>query len=163
MPWLFTYGLLTNPVHFEKIVGRWRYARQATLYEYRLVFSGQGTADIIPAAPSETVHGVAYEISRNQFRRVDNNEQVVNGAYKRAILKISLSSRTRRAYVYMKTRKEAFRRPSHRYLKKIIEGLRFHGYNDRVVSRISMSSSARDPFFVADMGQNDFKRYIKPR
>ena len=136
MPWLFAYGSLTNPQQFKKIAGKWKYARKAILPNYRLVFSGRGSADILHAPDSAQVYGVLFEISEQQLGLLDRYEGVPTGFYRRERVTVKLPSRERSAYVFVKEKKEPFKHPSSRYLKQLVEGLRFHGYSDTIIKEI---------------------------
>ena len=133
LPWLFSYGSLMNPQQFNKIAGKWQYARKALLYGYQLVFSGEGSADIILADPKSCVYGVAYEISAQQLGKLDRYEGVPDGFYFRKKVQVEMTSRKHSAYAYLKSQKSGFRRPPSRYMKLLISGLRFHGYGEGVV------------------------------
>ena len=140
MPLLFAYGSLMNPRQFKKVVGRWNYARKAILRGYRLVFSGQGSADILCTSDADQVYGVVYEITPRQLDLVDNYEGVPEAFYRREQVTIALPSREHVANVFVKAKKEAFKRPPSRYLKQLIEGLRFHGYSEQIVNEVNRIS-----------------------
>ena len=133
MPWLFTYGSLMNPRQFNKIAGKWKYAKKAKLYGYQLVFTGKGSADIVPAEQKNCVYGVAYEISEHQLVKLDRYEGVPSGFYYRKTVHVEFPSRTRLAFAYMKTQKTALRHPPSRYCKQLISGLRYHGYGEAII------------------------------
>jgi len=140
LPWLFTYGSLMNPQRFNKIAGNWKYARKALLYGYQLIFSGEGSADIILAEPKSYVYGVAYQISDQQLGKLDRYEGVPNGFYHRKKVQVEMPSRKHSAYAYLKSQKSSLRRPPSRYVKLVISGLRFHGYDEDVIRDIRKRS-----------------------
>jgi gamma-glutamylcyclotransferase (GGCT)/AIG2-like uncharacterized protein YtfP len=136
MPWLFTYGSLMNPQRFREIAGKWIFARKAKLHGFHLVFSGKGSADIVCGETNSVVYGVAYEVTDRQLNALDNYEGVPVGFYTRKKILIEMKSRRHEAFVYVKTKKVENKNPPSRYMKQIVAGLRFHGYEESIVREI---------------------------
>ena len=157
--WYFAYGSNLDSGTFE---GRRRMQplshRVARLDGYRLVFDlpiGKGERAVanLAAAPLDSVHGVAYQLSEGNADRLDRTEGVPHGVYDR--LPVELFDRLGRrfeAFTYGSRHRRAGRKPSARYMGLILSGARRYRLPDPYIEFLEAFELAVDERNATDGG-----------
>lgn len=93
---------------------------KGVLNGYRWVISTRGYANIIKSKPDE-VHGIIYEISESDERRMDRYEGVQSNTYRKEMM-IVVGAQNRECLVYVDPIEEEGK-PKQEYIKRIKKGL----------------------------------------
>jgi len=141
LSWYFAYGSNLKKDRLKKRVGQWKKDQKATLKGHRLTFTKgyygheSGKANI-KASPSDEVEGAVYLISEVQFRKLDIEEGVKRGVYKRILVEVESNRETLEAQTYVMIKEICSLKPSPEYLYSIIEGLKEHGYGANIIDKV---------------------------
>lgn len=127
----FAYGSNMNSTQMTDRCPESSYFGTGVLRGYRL--TERLFADI-DAAEGECVHGVVYDVTDNDLKKLDGYEGVHSNKYRRFLLDIECNGRTIPAYVYEmteQTKKERDGKPyADAYRKKCSDGAVKHGIPD---------------------------------
>jgi cation transport regulator ChaC len=135
--WYFGYGSnMSRAAFVERRKMQPGGARPARLAGYRLCFDipvgpgERGVANIL-ADPAAEVWGVAYDISVDEFDRLDRTEGVQFGVYRRIAVEVVTPEDVRlTALTYQSAISSPGRKPSARYMGLLLSGARENNLPD---------------------------------
>jgi cation transport regulator ChaC len=129
--WYFGYGSnMCRATFVERRKMQPGRTQLARLSGYRLCFDipvGPGERGVanIATDPAAEIWGVAYEISSQEFDRLDRTEGVPFGLYRRISIELITPENDRfAAFTYQSGVSSAGRKPSARYMGLLLEGAR---------------------------------------
>ena len=150
--WYFAYGSNLSVDQKEERTGVVRKALLCRLPGYRLAFNKKGRdgtarANIMEAGPEE-VWGVAYLCDETAMTRMDKDEGVPGGHYRRQRVEVITASGHMRldAIAYVAGEEFIFPEgePSCEYLARILEGARKHGLPSHYIEQIDLLAHRHD-------------------
>lgn len=136
----FAYASNLNKTQMRGRVGSWKSAHKGLLEGYNLTFDSRGKADILEDK-NRKVHGVVYELTPEQMKKLDVPEGVESKVYKRFPVKVKSEQEVSDAIAYVKVVKTPFYPPEKDYLDKIITGLQEHGFDLKVIEEVKKIAS----------------------
>ena len=99
----FAYGSNMDLVQMGSRCERAATVSTAELRSHRFIINSRGVATVVSDRAS-TVHGLLWRITKEDERSLDRHEGVVQGIYRKAFMKVSVSGgRKVRALVYVAT------------------------------------------------------------
>jgi len=99
----FAYGSNMDLVQMSNRCERAATVSTAELPSHRFIINSRGVATVVPDRAS-TVRGLLWRLSEEDQRSLDRHEGVVQGIYRKAFMKVNVSSgRKVRALVYVAT------------------------------------------------------------
>ena len=99
----FAYGSNMDLVQMSNRCERAATVSTAQLPSHRFIINSRGVATVVPDRAS-TVRGLLWRLSEEDQRSLDRHEGVVQGLYRKAFMKVNVSSgRKVRALVYVAT------------------------------------------------------------
>ncbi len=138
--WYFAYGSNLNPDQMNSRVGEWHLSKRALARNYRLAFNvfsaeWQGnTANLLETGKFEdTVYGVVYLLTEEQFLRLQKRERVQPVEIRVELEDGNEISRAK-AFTWNSTTKE--RPPPELYRRTMEAGLLQHGYKKSLVDKV---------------------------
>jgi cation transport regulator ChaC len=148
----FAYGsnMLSRRFKHSTRVPSARLVGVGSIQGYRLTFdkrstSGSGKCDAEATGNlDDRVHGVVYEIPRDEKRRLDRVEALGQG-YAEKIVEVSLAGRPVSAIMYYATDKDISLKPYHWYKAHVLAGAQEHGLPDEYIASLERVQSIDDP------------------
>lgn len=157
--WYFAYGSNLNVAQLMTRIGKWKAARKAVLKNHKLTFDicspswGGGVADIVESE-GNSVKGAIYRISKEQLYVLDTYEGY-NGKGRQNFYErnepecpMPVISQGRKVgvvtyWVANKSAKIEFIKPTNKYMETLVEGLRQHGWDEKVVQEVEAIAKSR--------------------
>jgi cation transport regulator ChaC len=145
--WYFAYGSNLSKAQMHKRVGQWQDAKKAHLPCWRLVFNVPsrtwkgGTANILETGnPEDIVNGAVYRIDTDQLKILTEQfEHVPPRAIKVVCEGNEIPAIT---YTFKQDRPQLI--PDSFYIKKIILGMKDHGYSDSLIIACVISTGYKN-------------------
>jgi cation transport regulator ChaC len=149
--WYFAYGSnMARAIFREARRMQPLAAHGGWLEGYRLCFnipigSGErGVANLI-AEPTTRMHGVVYQLTHEDFERLDASEGVSFGLYRRIPVTIVTAAHGAiEAWTYQSSVASEGRKPSPRYLQLLLDGARENGLPDEYLKYLEALDLAFD-------------------
>lgn len=88
---------------------------------YRWIISTRGYANIVKSKPDE-VHGVVYEISKRDERKLDWYEGIRGGSYRKKIMMVEVNGQRQECLVYVDPIEEEGK-PNLEYIERMNKGI----------------------------------------
>lgn len=142
--WYFAYGSNLCKSQMRDRVGDWKESKKALLRGWKLVFNvasarwDGGAANIEKTGnPNDAVFGAIYQITPEQLDILTSKYEKVPARK----MNIESNGKTLDAQVCIFKQGKPELKPTSKYLEKIIEGLKDHGYSNDVIQTILLKAS----------------------